>query len=160
MAKSEFTDKKKDSSSNKILSASNGYKIQAVATTAKKFDSIVEKSNINNAGAVKRYVSSSVNKKLEKNQDNEDRYKVKCEKCQDIGYFTRVIDTPIGEYAFGIPCSDCTTISKSVMHSAEFEKEHSCTLQRTKGGETLSIYKDGTKVATSNSFDFSESIVE
>jgi hypothetical protein len=158
MAKSDFTDKKQDSSNNKILSSSNGYAIQAVSVGAKKFNDITDKSNMNNVGAVGRYVSAAVANK--KAQESEDKHQVKCRKCQDIGYFTRVIETPIGEYSFGIPCSDCTNISKSVMHSQEFEKEHSCTLQRTKGGQTLSTYKDGTKVATSNSFDFSEYIVE
>lgn len=167
MAKSDFTDKKKDSSTNKILSSSNGYAIQAVSVGAKKFDDITDKSNMNNVGAVGRYVSTAV-KKIKKSTEHDDKLQVKCNKCQDIGYFTRVIETPIGEYSFGIPCSDCTTISKTVMHSQEFEKEHSCTLQRVdakdkKGGlmnATLSTYKDGTKVITSNSFDFFECIVE
>lgn len=161
MAKSDFTDKKKDSFTNKIISSSNGYAIQAVSVGAKKFDDITDKSNMNNVGAVGKYVSAALNR-----QPHE--HKIKCNKCQDIGYFTRVIETPIGEYSFGIPCSDCTTISKTVMHSQEFEKEHSCTLQRVdatdkEGGlinATLSTYKDGTKVITSNSFDFFECIVE
>lgn len=110
--KDGFINKESVQSNKNLLSVANGA-LQVVSVTQGKFSKLAGKaSNVSDIGKVDRYVSACFKKK---------NYTPKCEKCQDVGHFSVVGQTPNGEYTFGVPC-ECSPIVASVMHSGEYER--------------------------------------
>ena len=110
--KDGFINKESVQSNKNLLSVANGA-LQVVSVTQGKFSKLAGKaSSVSDIGKVERYVSACFKKKT---------YTPKCEKCQDVGHFSVVGQTPNGEYTFGVPC-ECSPIVASVMHSGEYER--------------------------------------
>lgn len=110
--KDGFINKETVHTNKNLLSISNGA-LQVVSVPQGKFSKLAGKaSNVSDIGKVDRYVSACFKKKS---------YTPKCAKCQDVGHFSVVGQTPNGEYTFGVPC-ECSPIAASVMHSGEYEK--------------------------------------
>lgn len=110
--KDGFINKESVQSNKNLLSVANGA-LQVVSVTQGKFSKLAGKaSSVSDIGKVERYVSACFKKK---------NYTPKCEKCQDVGHFSVVGQTPNGEYTFGVPC-ECSPIVASVMHSGEYER--------------------------------------
>lgn len=99
-------------SNKNLVSTSNGT-LQVVSVNHGTFKKLAGKaSSVSDVGRVANYVSACFKKK---------NYTPKCSKCQDVGHFTVVGQTPNGEYTFGVPC-ECSPIAETVMHSVEYEK--------------------------------------
>ena len=98
-------------SNRNLVSTSNGA-LQVVSVAHGTFAKLAGKaSSVSDIGRVANYVSACFKKR---------NYTPKCAKCEDVGHFSVVGQTPNGEYTFGVPC-DCKPIADSVMHSGEYE---------------------------------------
>ena len=113
MVKKENAQKEEVQHSNKnLVNASNGV-LQVVSVSHSRFNKMTGKmESLSDVGRIANYVNACFKKK---------DYKPKCDKCQDVGHFSVLGQTPNGEYTFGVPC-DCKPIAGTVMHSAEYEK--------------------------------------
>ena len=112
MPKKEASTQEVVHSNKNLVSTSNGT-LQVVSVNHGTFKKLAGKaSSVSDVGRVANYVSACFKKK---------NYTPKCAKCQDVGHFTVVGQTPIGEYTFGVPC-ECSPITETVMHSSEYEK--------------------------------------
>lgn len=99
--------------SNKNLASTLNGHLQVVSIGHGTFKKLAGKaSSVSDVGRIANYVSACFKKK---------DYKPKCDKCQDVGHFSVVGQTPNGEYTFGVPC-ECSFIVASVMHSGEYER--------------------------------------
>lgn len=99
-------------SNKNLVSTSNGT-LQVVSVNHGTFKKLAGKaSSVSDVGRVANYVSACFKKK---------NYTPKCAKCEDVGHFAVLGQTPNGEYTFGVPC-ECSPIVASVMHSVEYEK--------------------------------------
>lgn len=112
MAKKEGFTQEVAYSNRNLVSASNGT-LQVVSVGHGTFNKLAGKaSSVSDVGRISKYVSSCFKKR---------NYTPKCAKCDDVGHFSVVGQTPNGEYTFGVPCK-CSRIASSVMHSEEYEK--------------------------------------
>lgn len=113
MAKKENAQKEEVQHSNRnLVNASNGV-LQVVSVSHGRFKKMTGKmESVSDVGRIANYVNACFKKK---------EYNPKCAKCQDVGHFSVVGQTPNGEYTFAVIC-ECTPASKDIMHSAEYEK--------------------------------------